>query len=182
MNIMETAWRDGSFWIFDDGGLSKAPLRIQNDFSLGGRCPDGYRADCVVRSIAITFELPYEEVWNRLSTSRQSKIREGFKPPEFGVAENEYMFILEEQNWGWYDLQLYSDVTVQEILYALSRQNLTTRLMILAEDHLTSWQNGILRDSWDCSDELAFDLYGDIGHKDQMTEHLQSLCLVKQRD
>lgn len=179
MNIMEAAFRDGSFWIFDDGGLTKAPLRIQNDFSLGGRCPDGYRADCVVRSIAITFQMKYEEVWNRLTRNRQSQIQEGFVPPEFGICESEYSPLLKERNWWWYDLKIYSDVTVQEVLYALSRQDITKRMMILAEDHLTAWKEGILRDSWDCSDELVFDLYGDIRHKDAITKHLQSLCLVR---
>ena len=177
MNVMKEAFRQNDFWIYDDGGLQKAPLRIQNNFELGGIEETG-RADCVIRSIAIAFEMPYEEVWDRVYQQRQIRSRKNIPVPKYGISDAEYLPILREWGWCQYPIEFWDDVLVQDIFLALSFQRQIKELLIIIDGHIAPYKNGFLRDCFDCSEEPIEGICGDSRSFSTVLEYLEAMELV----
>ena len=175
MNAMKDAFRQNDFWIYDDGGLTKSPLRIQNNMELGGT---DQRADCVIRSMAIVFERSYEEVWDRVYQERQARSQNGIAIPKFGISDAEYIPILKEWGWNEYPIDFWEDVLVQDVFLALSFQHEVKELLLVIDGHIASYKNGFLRDCWDCSMEPVETIYGDRRNFNLVLEYLEAMELV----
>lgn len=79
-------------WQFDDGGRADAGFK-------------GQVGDCVVRSIAIAAQLPYQEVYDAINIEAQRERPRGKQTrssPRTGVARQTFRRYLETRGWVWH--------------------------------------------------------------------------------
>ena len=133
-------------------------------FNDGGRVAAGYKGsagDCVVRSVAIATELPYQEIYdlvNKLSArERTGKRKRGTSNARTGVHKSAIKWLMESLGWKWTPtMQIGSGCTVH-----LRADELPSgRLIVSASKHLTAVINGVIHDTHDCSRRGTRCVYG----------------------
>jgi len=137
-------------------------MKVQ--FNDGGRVAAGYKGgagDCVVRSVAIATELPYQQVYdlvNKLSArERTGKRKRGTSNARTGVHKSTIKWLMESLGWQWTPtMQIGSGCTVH-----LRADELPSgRLVVSVSKHLTAVINGVIHDTHDCSRGETRCVYG----------------------
>jgi len=124
-------------FIYDDGGRSKAGYK-------------GKTGDCVIRAIAISTKTPYKEVYKDLSKLQGSTVRRG-------VRKEWYEKYLKNIGWTWKPTMLFGQgCKVHLRADELPKGNIIVRL----SKHLAAVENGIVRDTFDCTREGKRCVYG----------------------
>lgn len=124
-------------WEYDDGGRSAAGYR-------------GDAGDCVVRSLAIATETPYQEVYDDL---RQ---RIGGTPRD-GVAKKHAGAYLTERGYEWVaKMSIGSGCTTHLAVGELPAGRLVCRL----SRHLVAVVDGVVRDTYDPTRDGTRCVYG----------------------
>jgi hypothetical protein len=126
-------------------------------FNDGGRLEAGYKGkagDCVIRSIAIATEKPYQEVYSEIfelqkkyQSTRRKKSR-GSASPREGVHKEVYHPYLLKLGFEWVScMQIGSGCKVH-----LKADELPSGVIIArVSKHLTTLIDGIIHDTFDCS-------------------------------
>ena len=137
-------------------------MKVQ--FNDGGRVAAGYKGgagDCVVRSVAIATELPYQQVYdlvNKLSArERTGKRKRGTSNARTGVHKSTIKWLMESLGWQWTPtMQIGSGCTVH-----LRADELPSgRLVVSVSKHLTAVINGVIHDTHDCTRGETRCVYG----------------------
>ncbi len=140
-----------STWVFDDGGRKESGYK-------------GFAGDCVCRSIAIATKLPYKEVYDRLAdgmaTQRKSK-HTGKQPRSarngINVRRKWFKDYMAELGFVW----VATSGIGQGFKAHLNSDELPDgRLVVFKKRHYTSFINGVLRDTYDCSWDGKVGVYG----------------------
>ena len=123
-------------------------------FNDGGRAEAGFKGttgDCVVRSIAIAAQLPYQQVYDELNilikSSYQTK-RAKNSSSRTGVSKKFYHKYLQQLGWTW--------VPVMKIgtgckMHLRQSELPKGRLIVRCSQHLTAVINGVIHDIYDPS-------------------------------
>jgi len=126
------------------------------------------RGDCVPRAITIATELPYQIVFDELQRRQtewriksNSKKAYNKKPHRnkcyMGTYKEAYKPYLEELGWTWVPKMFIG----QGFKTYLRKEDLPPgRLIVKVRRHLTSVIDGVLNDTWDCSEEGNKGVYG----------------------
>jgi len=126
------------------------------------------RGDCVPRAITIATELPYQIVFDELQRRQtewriksNSKKAYNKKPHRnkcyMGTYKEAYKPDLEELGWTWVPKMFIG----QGFKTYLRKEDLPPgRLIVKVRRHLTSVIDGVLNDTWDCSEEGNKGVYG----------------------
>ena len=126
------------------------------------------RGDCVPRAITIATGLPYEIVFDELQRRQtewriksNSKKAYNKKPHRnkcyMGTYKEAYKPYLEELGWTWVPKMFIG----QGFKTYLRKEDLPPgRLIVKVRRHLTSVIDGVLNDTWDCSEEGNKGVYG----------------------
>jgi hypothetical protein len=119
----------------------------------GGRLEAGYKGktrDCVIRAIAISTKIPYKKVYKDISKLQGSTVRKG-------VFKKWYDTYLKELGWIWKPTMLFGQgCKVHLKADELPKGNIIVRL----SKHLAAVENGIVRDTFDCTREGKRCVYG----------------------
>lgn len=139
---------------------------MQHHYNDGGRGDAGYRGnarDCVCRSISIAAQLPYDEVYARLSegnaSQRRSKHQKKARPKSArnGISTNRKWFkdYMKELGATWWPC-------CQIGLGAAPLSSLPSkgRLAVRFRGHYAAVIDGVLHDTWDCSYGIDRKIYG----------------------
>lgn len=143
----------------------KGPKRLLAfQFNDGGRKAAGYKGktgDCVVRSITIATELPYQQVYdsvNKLAQrERTGKRKRGISNARTGVYTRTTRKLLESLGWQWTPtMEIGSGCTVH-----LRADELPPgRLVVSVSGHLTAVIDGVIHDTHDPSRRGTRCVYG----------------------
>ena len=126
------------------------------------------RGDCVPRAITIATELPYQIVFDELQRRQtewriksNSKKAYNKKPHRnkcyMGTYKEAYKPYLEELGWTWVPKMFIG----QGFKTYLRKEDLPPgRLIVKVRRHLTSVIDGVLNDTWDCSQDGNKGVYG----------------------
>ena len=126
------------------------------------------RGDCVPRAITIATELPYQIVFDELQRRQtewriksNSKKAYNKKPHRnkcyMGTYKEAYKPYLEELGWTWVPKMFIG----QGFKTYLRKEDLPPgRLIVSVRRHLTSVIDGVLNDTWDCSQDGNKGVYG----------------------
>lgn len=137
---------------------------LQFEFDDGGRKAAGYKGktgDCVVRSIAIATELPYQEIYdkvNALATRERTGTRKrGKSNARTGVYKGTTHKLLESLGWRWTPtMEIGSGCKVH-----LRADELPAgRLLVSVSGHMTAVVDGVIRDTHDPSRRGTRCVYG----------------------
>jgi hypothetical protein len=133
-------------------------------FDDGGRSAAGYRGmagDCVVRSIAIATQRPYQEIFERVNRAalreRTGKRKRGISNARTGVYKSSIHRVMQELGWDWTPtMQIGSGCMVH-----LRPDELPPgRLVVSVSKHLTAVIDGVIYDTHDCSRRGTRCVYG----------------------
>jgi hypothetical protein len=133
-------------------------------FDDGGRSAAGYRGkagDCVVRSIAIATQRPYQEIYERVNRAalreRTGKRKRGISNARTGVYKSSIHRVMQELGWEWTPtMQIGSGCTV----HLRSNELPPGRLVVSVSKHLTAVIDGVIYDTHDCSRRGTRCVYG----------------------
>lgn len=140
----------------------KSQLRFQ--FDDGGRKAAGYKGktgDCVVRSIAIATELPYQQIYDNVNKlaerERTGKRKRGKSNARTGVYKGTMKKLLESLGWQWTPtMEIGSGCKVH-----LRADELPSgRLIVSVSGHLTTVIDGAIHDTHDPSRRGMRCVYG----------------------
>ena len=143
----------------------KGPKRLLAfQFNDGGRKASGYKGktgDCVVRSIAIATELPYQKVYDSVNKLAQreriGKRKRGISNARTGVYTRTTRKLLESLGWQWTPtMEIGSGCTV----HLLANELPPGRLIVSVSGHLTAVIDGIIHDTHDPSRRGTRCVYG----------------------
>jgi hypothetical protein len=134
------------------------------EFDDGGRKAAGYKGktgDCVVRSIAIATELPYQQVYERVNRlagrERIGKRKRGISNARTGVYRGTTKRLLEELGWQWTPtMEIGSGCQV----HLRAGELPPGRLVVSVSGHLTAVIEGVIRDTHDPSRRGTRCVYG----------------------
>ena len=119
----------------------------------GGRLEAGYKGktrDCVIRAIAISTKIPYKKVYKDISKLQGSTVRKG-------VFKKWYDTYLKELGWIWKPTMLFG----QGCKVHLKADELPKgNIIVSLSKHLAAVENGIVRDTFDCTREGKRCVYG----------------------
>jgi hypothetical protein len=133
-------------------------------FNDGGRSASGYRGktgDCVVRSIAIASNLPYQHIYDLVNRSsvyeRTGTRKRGKSNARTGVYKSTIKRVMNSLGWVWTPtMQIGSGCTVH-----LRADELPPgRLVVSVSKHLTAVVDGVIHDTHDCSRRGTRCVYG----------------------
>lgn len=143
----------------------KGPKRLLAfQFNDGGRKSAGYKGktgDCVVRSIAIATELPYQQVYDSVNKfakrERIGKRKRGISNARTGVYTRTTRKLLESLGWQWTPtMEIGSGCQVH-----LRADELPPgRLIVSVSGHLTAVVDGVIHDTHDPSRRGTRCVYG----------------------
>jgi len=133
-------------WVYDDGGRKDAGYI-------------GEVSDCVIRSIAIATEIPYQEVYDKMhevcksyrgKAGKTSSPRNGF----YRQIYNRYMASI---GWSW-----TPTMTIGSGCHVHLRANElpTGRLVVAVSKHMTAVIDGVIHDTHDPSRDGMRCVYG----------------------
>jgi hypothetical protein len=137
---------------------------LQFQFDDGGRKAAGYKGktgDCVVRSIAIATELPYQEVYSKVNVlakrERTGTRKRGKSNARTGVYKGTTHKLLESLGWSWTPtMEIGSGCKVH-----LRADELPAgRLLVSVSGHMTVIVDGVIRDTHDPSRRGTRCVYG----------------------
>lgn len=135
-------------FIYDDGGRSSAGYK-------------GKARDCVVRSIAIATELPYQAIYDQIndlgSMERSSKKRSGKSSARTGVHKQTSRKFLEGLGWIWKPTMF---IGAGCRVHLRSDELPSGRLIIAVSKHYTAMIDGVIHDTFDCSRDGSRCVYG----------------------
>ena len=126
------------------------------------------RGDCVPRAITIATELPYQIVFDELQRRQtewriksNSKKAYNKKPHRnkcyMGTYKEAYKPYLEELGWTWVPKMFIG----QGFKTYLRKEDLPPgRLIVKVRKHLTAVVDGVVNDTWDCSQGGNKGVYG----------------------
>ena len=126
------------------------------------------RGDCVPRAITIATELPYQIVFDELQRRQtewriksNSKKAYNKKPHRnkcyMGTYKEAYKPYLEELGWTWVPKMFIG----QGFKTYLRKEDLPPgRLIVKVRKHLTAVVDGVVNDTWDCSQDGNKGVYG----------------------
>ena len=126
------------------------------------------RGDCVPRAITIATELPYQIVFDELQRRQtewriksNSKKAYNKKPHRnkcyMGTYKEAYKPYLEELGWTWVPKMFIG----QGFKTYLRKEDLPPgRLIVSVRKHLTAVVDGVVNDTWDCSQGGNKGVYG----------------------
>lgn len=123
------------------------PTTIEHVHDDGGRSAVGYKSrvknadDCVVRSIAIALDLPYEQVFRELMYI-------GLEMGLYPNAPSVYERYLKENHWVKNRCPRGRD---GRLIKLCDWYSAPFRAVVLNSRHLTAVVNGKCRDTWDCT-------------------------------
>ena len=140
--------------------FSTSNLKLQiND---GGRAVAGYKGktgDCVVRSIAIVTNLPYQKIYEDLyiankefrissRTKLAKRLNQKDDSPRLGTHRVVVKKYLEKIGWNWTPTMFIG----QGCKVHLKKKELPSGTLIIScSKHITVVKNGVLHDMYDCS-------------------------------
>jgi hypothetical protein len=133
-------------------------------FDDGGRNAAGYKGktgDCVVRSIAIATELPYQQIYDNVNKlaqrERTGKRKRGKSNARTGVYKGTMKKLLESLGWQWTPtMEIGSGCKVH-----LRGDELPSgRLIVSVSGHLTAVIDGVIHDTHDPSRRGTRCVYG----------------------
>lgn len=172
-----TSGLDVDFWVMDPNtNLLRKIDSIKRTSSLvsptevpfvkddGGRAAAGYRGtagDCVVRSIAIATESPYQEIYDIINSIAKkemiTKRRKDRSNARNGVYRSTYSEYLSSIGWKWVPtMSIGSGCKVH-----LRPDELPSgRLIVSVSKHMTAFVNGVLHDTHDISRQGLRCVYG----------------------
>jgi hypothetical protein len=135
-------------WVYNDGGREDAGYR-------------GHTGDCVVRSIAIATELPYQKVYDAINlmgkSERISKRKKKKSNSRTGVYKTTYDKYLKSLGWTWTPTMFIgSGCTVHMRKNELPNGRIIVRL----SKHLAAVIDGVLHDTGDCTRSGTRCVYG----------------------
>jgi len=139
----------GMDWVYDDGGREKAGFK-------------GSTRDCVVRSIAIATEIPYNIIYDQiddLSTLLSKRKRRGdYGRSRTGVDRKVYQLYLEQQlGWHWVPtMQIGKGCQV----HLRSDELPSGRLIVRLSKHVTAVVDRVIHDTWNPSRHGTRCVYG----------------------
>ena len=140
------------------------PRLLQFQFDDGGRKAAGYKGktgDCVVRSIAIATELPYQQIYDKVNElakrERTGSRKRGKSHARTGVYKGTTHKLLESLGWRWTPtMEIGSGCKVH-----LRADELPTgRLIVSVSGHLTTVIGGVIHDTHDPSRRGTRCVYG----------------------
>ena len=149
---------------------SGAPTQVQGrgllqfQFDDGGRKAAGYKGktgDCVVRSIAIATERPYQEIYDKVNAlatrERTGKRKRGKSNARTGVYKGTTHKLLESLGWRWTPtMEIGSGCKVH-----LRADELPAgRLLVSVSGHMTAVMDGVIHDTHDPSRRGTRCVYG----------------------
>jgi hypothetical protein len=143
-------------------GKSRRLLKFQ--FNDGGREAAGYKGktgDCVVRSVAITTGLPYQQVYDSVNNlagrERTGKQKRGKSNARTGVYKGTTRKLIESLGWRWTPtMEIGSGCTVHLRADELPKG----RLIVSVSGHLTAVIDGVIHDTHDPSRQGTRCVYG----------------------
>ena len=133
-------------WVQDDGGRAAAGYR-------------GITGDCVVRSIAIATEKPYQEVYDALFEAQRElgesgrcrkarRVASRGASPRSGVFDKVYRPYLERLGWRWVPtMQIGQGCKV----HLRAAELPSGRLIVRVSKHMVAVIDGIIHDAYDPS-------------------------------
>lgn len=127
---------------------------MEFQFNDGGRGDAGYKGktrDCVCRAISIALEIPYQQVYddlnNLIKNSRKTKHSKKSHSRK-GIHKKFYHKYLADKGWKWMPCQKIGVGCTAN----LKKEDLPNgRLIVRVAKHLTCVIDGVLNDTWDCS-------------------------------
>ena len=133
----------------------------------GGRKDAGYKGDagdCVARAIAITAQLPYQEVYDTLAEGNANQRRSNHTPKQQRSARNGifvkrkwFKDYMQSLGFEWVaTMQIGSGCKVHLTPDELPKG----RLVVSVSKHYTSVIDGVLNDTFDCSRDGTRCVYG----------------------
>jgi hypothetical protein len=134
--------------------FSNSNLKLQvND---GGRSAAGYKGkagDCVVRSIAIVSDLPYQKIYDDLyKANEEFRITSRTK-----LAKSLKKKYLKKLGWNWTPTMFIG----QGCKVHLKKNELPNGTLIVScSKHITVVKDGVLHDTYDCSRRGTRCVYG----------------------
>jgi hypothetical protein len=150
------------------GGGSRRQMQgrglLQFQFDDGGRKAAGYKGktgDCVVRSIAIATELPYQEIYDKVNAlakrERTGTRKRGKSNARTGVYKGTTHTLLESLRWRWTPtMEIGSGCRVH-----LRADELPAgRLLVSVSGHMTVVIDGVIHDTHDPSRRGTRCVYG----------------------
>lgn len=138
--------------------------RLQFQFNDGGRKAAGYKGrtgDCVVRSIAIATELPYQEIYDKVNVlakrERTGTRKRGKSNARTGVYKGTTHKLLESLGWRWTPtMGIGSGCKVH-----LRADELPAgHLLVSVSGHMTAVIDGVIHDTHDPSRRGTRCVYG----------------------
>lgn len=134
-------------YVYDDGGRVAAGLS------------DGYRGDCVTRSIAIATGIPYRKVYDAINEiAKQERPRKRMRSSaRNGVQKPTIRKYMDSIGWRWVPtMQIGSGCTMH-----LNAEELPPgRLVVAVSRHVTAVVDGVCRDIFDPSRDGNRCVYG----------------------
>ncbi|KKM76073.1 hypothetical protein LCGC14_1383880 [marine sediment metagenome] len=133
---------------------------INND---GGRAAAGFQGttgDCVIRSIVIALELPYQQVYDEMNglikSHRKTKIQKS-SSSRGGVNKKFYRNFLESRGWKWIAcMKIGTGCKVHLKAEELPKGRIIARV----SKHLCAVIDGVINDTHDCSRNETRCVYG----------------------
>lgn len=130
----------------------------------GGRTLSKYKgtaSDCVVRSISIITEKPYQEVYDEINElskyEKQSKLRKGKSSARSGVYKVTFHKYILSLGYTWIPTMFIG----QGCKVHLKKEELPSgKLLVRLSKHLTAVIDGVINDTYDCSREETRCVYG----------------------
>ena len=127
-------------WIYNDGGRAAAGYK-------------GSTGDCVVRTIAIAAQLPYQQVYDAINDASQGERRgrrkRGVSSARTGVYKGTIRKYLTALGWTWTPtMHIGSGCTV----HLADGELPMGRLIVSVSKHLTAVIDGVIHDTHDCSE------------------------------
>ena len=149
--------------------FSRSNLELKiND---GGRAAAGYKGkagDCVVRSIAIVSNIPYQQIYEDLykankefRTISRTKLAKSLKQkndsPRTGTHRVVIKIYLKKLGWNWTPTMFVG----QGCKVHLKKEELPSGILIVScSKHITVVKDGILHDTYDCTRNGTRCVYG----------------------
>lgn len=126
-------------------------------YSDGGRAEAGYKgtaADCAVRAIAIVLDLPYKAIYEDMRYFMDCR---DAGSPRNGITEEHLRRYLGERGFRYVAAKINGKHTNMH----LNRAELPAgRIIANLSNHVSAVIDGVLHDTWDCSDGGETPVYG----------------------
>ena len=124
-------------FVFDDGGRAEAGYK-------------GLAGDCVVRAVAIAAELPYQDVYDALSSGCRNERKSYKRSARNGVHTKEEWFkqYMSSLGWEWVPIM---GIGTGCMMHLCSSELPMGRIIVRVSKHYVAVIDGVIHDLSDCS-------------------------------